>query len=63
MTKGDEQSSSEQIELLQQVEQFIASGASRAAIAQSRTVVDSAIASMLKAERIDAETLKLTVTL
>ncbi len=48
--------------LLSQIDSFLASPASQEAVTDSRQAIDSAVASMEKAERIDLETLKLTVT-
>ena len=49
-------------DLLNQVDRFLASPASKEAVNDSRQAIDSAVASMEKAERIDLDTLELTVT-
>lgn len=49
-------------DLLSAVDRFLASPASDLAVSDSEHAVDSAIAAMEKAEHIDLETLKLTVT-
>ena len=49
-------------DLLTKVDRFLASPASNEALGDSRQAIDSAVASLEKAERIDLETLKLTVT-
>jgi hypothetical protein len=62
MAKEAKSSKTDMQDLLVQVDRFLASPASNEAVGISRESIDSAVASMEKAERIDLETLKLTVT-
>ena len=62
MSKEPKGSKSDVQDLLSQVDRFLASPASKEAVTDSRDAINSAVASMEKAERIDLETLKLTVT-
>jgi hypothetical protein len=62
MAKEQEGSKSDVQDLLSRVDRFLASPASKDAVTSSLDAIDSAVASMEKAERIDLETLKLTVT-
>lgn len=62
MAREEKSSKSDVQDLLTQVDRFLASPASKEAVSISREAIDSAVASMEKAERIDLETLKLTVT-
>jgi hypothetical protein len=62
MAREQKGSKSDVQDLLSRVDRFLASPASKDAVTSSRDAIDSAVASMEKAERIDLETLKLTVT-
>lgn len=63
MTENHDSDTDDGRQLLERVREFLSSAASSEAIERSRASIEATIETLHRAERIDAETLELTITL